>query len=206
MNLKQTSIAAAAALSVIMPAVSAQQAPAAVQVHQQMMGGPGYGPGGGPAGRPEMGPGMMGGGYHMGPGMMGGGYPMGPGMMGGYRGHGMGPGTMMGGYGLGAINRLDLGDDQRRKLAAIEDDLRRKNWDLMGKMQDEMSKLRDAAWSADGRDRNAILAANRRMSDLRQQMLENRLDAQDRAEALLTAPQKEQLRQLRRWRYGGDGE
>jgi Spy/CpxP family protein refolding chaperone len=188
-NLKQTSIAAAVALSVIGPAASAQQAPAAVQVHQQMMGGPGYGYGG----RPEMGPGMMGGGH-----------PMGPGMMGGYRDHGMGPGAMMGGYGLGAINRLDLGDDQRRKLAAIEDDLRRKNWDLMGKMQDEMSKLRDAAWSADGRDRNAILAANKRMSDLRQQMLENRLDAQDKAEALLTAPQKEQLRQFRRWRYADD--
>ena len=193
MNLKQTSIAAAVALSVIGPAANAQQAPAAAQVHQPMMGGPWHGQGGGPGGRAEMGPGMMGGGYQMGPGMMG-----------GCGVHGMRPGPMMGGYGLGVIHRLDLGDDQRRQLAAIEDDLRRKNWDLMGKMQDEMSKLRDAAWSPDGRDRNAILAANKRMSDLRQQMLENRLDAQDKAEALLTAPQKEQLKQFRRWRYADD--
>jgi len=189
MNLKQISIAAAVAMSAIGPAANAQQAPAAVQVQQPMMGGPGYGYGG----RAEMGPGMMGGGYHMGPGMMG-----------GYRGHGMRPGAMMGGYGLGAIQRLDLSDDQRRQIAAIDDDLRRKNWDLMGKMQDEMSKLRDAAWASDKRDRNAILAASRRISDLRQQMLENRLDAQDKAEALLTAPQKEQLRQFRRWRYADD--
>lgn len=200
MNLKQTSIAAAVALSVVGLAAHAHQAPAAVPVHQPMMGGPGHGYGG----RPEMGPGMMGRGDPMGPGMMGGGHPMGPGMMGGYRGHGMGPGTMRGGYGLGPIYRLDLSDDQRRQLAAIDDDLRRKNWDLMGKMQDERSKLRDAAWSPDGRDRSAILAANKRMSELRQQMLENRLDAQDKAEALLTAPQKEQLRQFRRWQFDDD--
>ena len=193
MNLEQISIAAAVAVSAIGPAANAQQAPAAVQVHQPMMGGPGHSYGGGPGGGAEMGPGMMGGGYHMGPGMMG-----------GYGGHGMRPGAMMGGYGLGAIHRLDLSDDQHRQIAAIDNDLRRKNWDLMGKMQDEMSKLRDAAWASDKRDRNVILAASRRMSDLRQQMLENRLDAQDKAEALLTAPQKEQLRQFRRWRYADD--
>ena len=130
----------------------------------------------------------------MDPGMMGPGM-MGPGMMGG---RGMGSGMMMDGmgmmgFGLGAIGRLDLNDSQRRQVQKFDDELRRKNWDLMGKMHDEMSRMRDAMWT-DKRDRAAILAANKRMSELRQQMLENMLDAADKAEAVLTPQQREQLR------------
>jgi Spy/CpxP family protein refolding chaperone len=128
-------------------------------------------------------PGMMGPGM-MGPGMMGPGM-MGPGMM--------GPGMMD--FGLAMIGRLDLSDAQRRQVQRIGDELRRQNWDSMGKMHDEMSRMRDAMWAAP-RDRAAILAANRRMSELRQQMLENTLDAAAKAEALLTPQQREQLRRL----------
>jgi Spy/CpxP family protein refolding chaperone len=105
---------------------------------------------------------------------------------------------MMGGMGmmgLGPIGRLDLNDTQHQQVLKIEDELRRKNWDVMGKMQDEMAKLRDSMWSGK-RDRAAILAANKRMSDLRQQMLENSLDARDKAEAVLTPQQREQLRRF----------
>jgi Spy/CpxP family protein refolding chaperone len=130
-----------------------------------------------------MGPGMMGPGM-MGPGMMGPGM-MGPGMM--------GPGMM--GFGLAMIGRLDLDEAQRRQVQRIADDLRRKNWGLMGKMHDEMSRMGDAM-RADRRDRDAILAANRRMSELRQQMLENMLAAADQAEAVLTPQQREQLRRF----------
>lgn len=198
MDIKPMAISVALVLGIASFPAGAQPA-GPMQGHGPMMGRPGHGHAyGAPSGScPEMGPGRMGGGHYMGPDRMGG-YTMGPGMMGGYRGEGMGPGMMMGGYGLGTIRRLDLSDDQRRKLAPIQDELRRKNWDLMGKIQDEMARLRDASWSPDQRDRNAILAANKRMSELRQQMLENDLDAQEKAEALLTAPQKEQLRQLRR--------
>lgn len=178
-NWKKTSIAAALVLGVLGAAASAQ--PYLQPVHG---GGGGYG----------MGPGMMGG-YGMGPGMMGG-YGMGPGMMGGL---GRGPGMMGGygsaGYGLGLLERLDLSATQREQLRKIEDDLRRKNWDVMGRMQDEMAKARDA-WTVGKTDRSAILAANKRMFELRQQMLENRLDAQDKAEALLTPQQKEQVNKL----------
>lgn len=139
-------------------------------------------------------------GYGSGPGMMGGygGHHMGPGMMGGYGGHHMGPGMMggPGGYGLGALRRLDLSDAQRTQLSQIESGLRKKNWDLMGQMQDEMVKLRDG-WTAKKTDRTSILAANKRMFELRQQMLQNRFDAQDKAEALLTPQQKEQYDKLR---------
>ena len=77
-----------------------------------------------------MGPGMMGGGYGpgygMGPGMMGGygpGQGMGPGMMGGYGpGQGMGPGMMGGGYGPGYA-ALNLTDEQRKKIDAIQEEV-----------------------------------------------------------------------------------
>lgn len=200
MNWKQTAFAAAAAAAIGATALAQQtpppqQPPAMGQgmMAPGMMGGqgPGYGPGSGgyvaghgPGGRGAWGDddggwGVMGGrGWGTGPGMMA--------MMGG-----MG----MMGLGLGPIARLDLDDSQRARVLKIDDDLRRKNWDVMGKMQDEMAKLRDAWWSGK-RDRAAILAAYKRMSDLRLTMLENSLDARDQAEAQLTPQQRDQLRRF----------
>ena len=96
---------------------------------------------------------MMGGGYGpgmMGQGMMGGGY--GSGMMGGY---GMGPGMMGMHEGLPGIA---LDDKQRKQFNAIQDELRRKRWELMGRTMDEQAKLRDL-YEADKRDPAAIGAA-----------------------------------------------
>jgi len=163
-------------------------------------------PGTPPAGQ-RWGPGMMGPGYgagpgyRMGPGMMGGygpGYGMGPGMMGGYGpGYGMGLG-MMGGHGMmgpgigRALWALDLDEAQRKQALAIQDDLRRKRWELAGKAQEEIAKLRDA-WLAPRRDRAAILAAYKRLGELRQQSVEQSLDAADRLDKVLTEQQREQL-------------
>jgi len=181
MNWKQTAIAAATALSLI--GLTAYAQGSFQPVH-------GYG-------------GMMGG-YSQGFGPQGGGYGMGPGMMGGYGGYGMGLG-MMGGYPFGAIERLDLSTEQREQIGKIESDLRKKNWALMGEMHDEMDSLYDRSSTAGNPDRAAILAANKRTSELRQQMLENSLDALDRAEALLTPQQREQYQQLARaWRDDDD--
>ena len=170
MNWKQTAIAAATVLSVVGLTAYAQDSLQPVHGYQGMMGG-GYSQGYGPGYGSGYGSGYRGG-YHMGPGMA------------------------MGGFELGAINRLDLNDQQRSQIVKIEDDLRKKNWDVMGKMQDEMTKLRDATWSSGKRDRGAILTANKRMTDLRQQLLENSLDATDKAEALLTPQQREQFKRL----------
>lgn len=153
-----------------------------------MMGGygPGYGPGGGRGGYGPgygMGPGMMGG---YGPGMMGPG-GMGPGMTGGY---GMGPG-MMG----GPLAALDLTDAQRAQINKIQDEVRRKNWDVMGKMQDEAATLRDA-YAAGKRDRATIIGAYKRIGELRLQRIENAFDAREKIEGILT---KEQREQMRRW-------
>ncbi|MCG6875280.1 MAG: Spy/CpxP family protein refolding chaperone [Betaproteobacteria bacterium] len=180
-----------------------------------MMGGPGnapaYGPGrmNGPGGgypQGGMGPGMMygpGGGYGMGPGMtygpgagygpgmmgmMGGSYGMGPGMMGG--GYGMGPG-MMGGLPMGY---LDLTDDQQSKLVKLGDELRHKQWDLVGKLMDEQAKLRDLYGAAQF-DRNAIAAAYKRIGELRQQAIEARLDMLGNVEGMLTKEQRDRMRQ-----------
>ena len=113
-------------------------------------------------------------GYGMG-GMMGG-YGMGgDGMMGGQgRGYGMGSG-MMGGYGSRAD--LHLTSEQRSKIAKIQDDVRRKHWDLMGKMQDERSQMNEQ-YNADPRDDAALSKSYRTMSELRQQMFDSSLAAQ----------------------------
>jgi Spy/CpxP family protein refolding chaperone len=162
---------------------------------------PGYGPGYGP------GPGMMGGpgsGYGAGPGMgpgPGGGEP-GYGPRGGYGpgpygGGGMGPG--MGGYGADRmLDALNLTDAQRADVNKIRDDVRRKNWDLLGKMQDEQAKLRDL-YAAEKLDRPAISAAYKRLGDLRQQRIDNMLEANEKIDAILSP---EQRKQLRRWGLG----
>lgn len=163
------------------------------------------------------GPGMMGGyGPGYGPGMMGG-YGRG-GMMGGYGagegqayGPGYGPG-MMGGYGRGGmmgyggpLHLLDLNEQQLAKINQIQDETRRKNWSVMGKLQDERAHMRDL-FSAEKRDPAAIGKQAMKIADLRRQLLEASVEAHNRIEALLTKEQKDQLRSYRRrgWMMGED--
>ncbi len=131
------------------------------------------------------------GGYGMGGDGMMGGYGMGPGMMDGQgRGLGMGSG-MMGGYGGQAD--LHLTAEQRSKIAKIQDNVRRKHWDLMGKMQDEQSQIREQ-FNAEPRDDAALGKSYRKMLELRQQMFESSLAAQKEMDAVLTAEQREKMR------------
>lgn len=139
----------------------------------------------------QMGPGMMGGagpgggygpGYGMGPGMMG------PGMMGG---HGMGRG-MMGGYGWGGYGGLNLDDEQRAKIAAIQEESSRKQWELVGKMHEQRHQLHE--FDSSGKvDESAARKAYQAMSDARKAMFENSLDVRKRVDAVLTKEQREQL-------------
>lgn len=162
----------------------------------------GYGPYG-------MGPGMMWGGYGMGPGMMGG-YGgmgmmgMGPGMMGGGMmggGYGMGPGMMMG---YGALNGLDLSDEQRAKIDKIFDAERKQHWSVMGKMMDEQNKLRDL-YAQETPDPKKVGAVYGEIAKLRQQMIEEHVQASNQMQSVLTKEQREQLRQWNRggWGHGG---
>jgi len=147
-----------------------------------------------------MGPGMMGGGYGMNPGMMGSGsgYGMGPGMMGGGSGYGMGPG-MMGGYGMGSLGALDLTEAQQKNINQIQDETRKKHWELMGKMMDEQARLRDL-YAAPKRDSAAIDNANKTIGQMQQQMYESSVNAHQRIEAVLTKEQQEKLKSY--WRKG----
>lgn len=148
-----------------------------------------------------MGPGMMGGGYGMGPGMMGGGgygmgsgmmgMMMGPGMMGGAAESGMGPGMM----GYGPLQALNLSDEQRSKIGAIQEELQRKFLDLGDKAAEQTLKMRQL-WRAEKPDRKAIAAAYRRLQEVRQEGFDARLDAREKIEGALTT---EQRQQLRRW-------
>jgi len=161
-------------------------------------GGPGYGPGMMGGGGPGYGPGMMGGGY--GPGMMGGGY--GPGMMGG----GYGPGYGRGGYGPGGgLAALNLSDEQREKVLSLQEDSRRKNWDTMGQMRAEMFKLR-GMYYADKLDPKAYADQQKKVDDLRRQMLASRIEARNQIEKVLTPEQRKQFRSFGPWWQQEEGE
>jgi Spy/CpxP family protein refolding chaperone len=149
-----------------------------------MGGGYGMGPGYG------MGHGMMGG-YGMGPGMMNG-YGMGPSMMGGC---GMGPGMMGEGWGMGPQELPDLSADQRTKIGKIQDETRRKHWELMGQVMEEQARLRDL-YDASKRDSGAIADTYKKISELQRRMYESAADAHKRMEAVLTQEQKEKS-----WRF-----
>jgi Spy/CpxP family protein refolding chaperone len=133
-------------------------------------------------------------GYGMGSGMMGSygpGYGMGPGMMGGFGpDYGMGSGTM-GGY--ATRSDLNLSAEQRSKIAKIQNDVRRKHWGIMGKMQDEQA-LMNEQYYADQRDDAALSKSFRKMSDLRHQMFDLSLSAQKQIDAVLTKEQRDKMK------------
>ena len=135
----------------------------------------------------QMGPGMMGG-HGMGPGMMGPGAMgqemMGPGMM--------GPG-MMARY--GTFTGINLSDEQHAKIAEIQQEVTRKQSDLMGKMHEQRNQL--FAPEASGDSDAAARKAYQAMSDAHNAMFELSLDARERIDALLTKEQREQLQSER---------
>jgi Spy/CpxP family protein refolding chaperone len=140
-------------------------------------------------------------------GMMMGGMDMmggGMGMMGGQSmGGGMG---MMGGQGMcgsmgmmqggmGPLRMLNLTAEQRTKINAIHDSLRKEHWGIMGKMMDEQAKLRDL-FDAEKPDTKKIGPVYDAIFSLRKQMILSRIDAVNRVREVLT---KEQLDQLKQW-------
>ena len=160
--------------------------------------GPGYGTGPGGGYGYGMGPGMMGGlGRRLwnGAGDDGPGMAVrlrdGPGMMGSFGpDYGMGSGTM---FGYGTRSDLNLSAEQRSKIAKIQNDVRRKHWEIMGKMQDEQALMNEQYYS-DQRDDAALSKSYRKMSELRQQMFDLSLSAQKQIDAVLTKEQRDRLK------------
>lgn len=114
-------------------------------------------------------------------------------------GQGYGPG-MMGGYGLsgGALAALDLTDEQRDKILAIQEENRRKNWDTMGQMRGEMFKLQRMFY-ADKTQPNAVAEQQKKVDELRRQMLRSRLETRSQIEGALTPDQRKQMRSFGPW-------
>jgi len=112
---------------------------------------------------------------------------------------------MMGGYGRGSGAGISgLTDEQRDKIAAIREQHRQKNWGTMGQVQAEQFKLR-RMYSADRIDSAAILEQQKKVDELRRQMLKSRLEGRREIEAVLTPEQRKQLRQMGPWWQGGEG-
>lgn len=134
-----------------------------------------------------MGPEMMGDYGMMGPGMMGGHSMMGPGIT---DLPGMGPGRMYGGPGAG----LDLSAAQRKEIADIHNGLRKQHWALRGQIIDAQAEL-FALYADETPDPKKIGAVYGKIFDLKRQMIESAIDARNRHLAVLTAEQREQLRE-----------
>ena len=96
-------------------------------------------------------------------------------------GYGMGYGMMQG---YGGYPDENLTADQRRKINEIQNGLRRKHWELMGKILDEQAKMNDLYYAVP-RDDTQISKIYRKISDLRQQMFELSLNAQRQVETII---------------------
>jgi Spy/CpxP family protein refolding chaperone len=150
---------------------------AALALASSLAAAQGYGQGRGMMGEGMMGGGMMGG---HGQGMMGG---QGPGMMGGH------------GQGGGMFAALNLNDEQREKIAAIREAQRKKNWATMGEVRSEQFKLR-GLYGADKLDADKIAEQQKKVDELRRQMLKSRVETHNQIAAALTPEQRKQLRQF----------
>lgn len=107
----------------------------------------------------------------------------------GQHGHGMGGMGMMG-HGFG---NLDLSSDQRTRMTAIHRELRDKQFALMDRMHDNMESV---SFYRNGKfDEQAARNFYAGVEKIHRQMFENMLDAQKRADALLTPQQRQQLSQ-----------
>lgn len=139
----------------------------------------GYGPGSG-QGRGMMGEGMMSGGA-MGSGMMGQGQQ----------------GGMMAG--------LNLTDEQRQKVLAIQEEHRKKNWTAMGEVRAEQYKLRSLS-GADKVDADKVAEQQKKVDELRRQLLKSRVETHNQMAAVLSPEQRKLLRQHGPWWLQDDHE
>ena len=106
--------------------------------------------------------------------------------------------------GMGMYAALDLTDQQRAKIVRIFEDMRKKNWDSMGKVMDESATLREL-YNAPAHDPAAIGRQTVKIAELRRPIIESMVAAHDEIAALLTTEQKDRLRNFGRgWMIPGE--
>ncbi len=116
--------------------------------------------------------------------------------------HGMRDGYgMMGSHGMmmgvGIYSMLSLSADQQAKISKLSDELNHDNWAKQGLINDESAKLRDL-YEADKRDPAAIGEEYKKIFDLKRQMIEAYLTAQNQIDAVLTPEQRAQMKDMQR--------
>jgi Spy/CpxP family protein refolding chaperone len=94
-----------------------------------------------------------------------------------------------------ALWQLGLSDEQRVKVDAVHDELHKKHLELMGRMHDQQTRLRDL-YAVQPYDAGKIGAAYGEMGKLRAQMVEAEVDALNRGVALLDPEQKARFKEL----------
>jgi Spy/CpxP family protein refolding chaperone len=128
----------------------------------------------------------------------------GRGMMGGYNGMGMMGGMNgMGMMGMGPMMMPDLSDTQRSAMRDIMRGMQDKNWDRMGEMMDLRNQMQDIM-QADKPDPEAAGRIYDKMSKLRKQMFQDRLQARNKMMDQLTDEQRQKLHEYR-GQYRGMG-
>lgn len=156
------------------------------------------------------GPGYMGGGPMMQGGMMygyGDGYDCPYGGWGGGPGSGgmLGPGRMMGpmmGWGpAGQGGAFSLNDEQRKKLQTLNENVWNQHKELQRKMLEQRNRLHQLQLD-DNLDPDAIMKAQREMSELRLKMMESQMRAARDFEQSLSPEQRNQWRQMNSWGWG----
>jgi Spy/CpxP family protein refolding chaperone len=106
-----------------------------------------------------------------------------------------GPGWGRGGGGFGALN---LTDEQREKIAVAQEKSRSRNWETMGQLRSEQFKLRQMAYS-DRIEPAAYTEQQKKVDELRRNMLRARIESRNEIDAILTPEQRKQFRQFGPW-------
>jgi Spy/CpxP family protein refolding chaperone len=97
-------------------------------------------------------------------------------------------------FSWGNYRELNLSADQKSKIIKIRQEMRTKQWAVMGEMMDAQDNLQDL-YDVDIQDSKAINQQYKEIEDLRRQMVDNSVDAHNRISNILTNEQREKSRE-----------
>lgn len=116
----------------------------------------------------------------------------------------MGQMNMMDGrMGFGMLSRLNLSEEQEKKINKLRDDLQKEHWKIKGDIIDLQSKLRQT-FDEDRPDPKSVGDIVEGISKLERKMVEGRVETMNKIRDLLTDEQRKQLKSgTRRYGWGG---
>jgi Spy/CpxP family protein refolding chaperone len=102
----------------------------------------------------------------------------------------------MGGGPGGPAATFGLSEEQAGEMRRLSEELRKEHWDLMGRMMDKRAELQEL-YAEDRPDPEAVGEAYEEMAKLRREMIEGRIELQNRMFDLLSEEQRERMKQSR---------